>query len=376
MPVLSCPIAPTPEEQGKMPVLSCPIGPTPEEQGKMPVLSCPIGPTPEERGKMPVLSCCIGPTLEERGKMPVMSCCIGPTLEERGKMPVLSCPNQRPGKVYDWSFDTQGWILSAFFYGYPVFQIPAGFFADRVGGKLIVGVGALVSAVCTLLIPLAADLGASYVIALRFLAGLAESTILPAVTAVWSKWAPPLERSTLLGIVFSGTFFGVAVSLPLSGTICYYLGWTYSFYIIGACGVAWCLLWFGMASDTPETHRTISDVEREYIITSLHGQHDIPWRFMMKSCAVWAIVMTYWSCCWTFFTFMTLLPTYMKEVLQFGVQKSGLSSALPFLASWFSQTVVGRFADYLTESQNFSVTAVRKGCIVIGTLYSDRYDVS
>ncbi|XP_051880371.1 sialin-like [Pristis pectinata] len=279
--------------------------------------------------------------------------------------------NLKQDKVYDWSPDTQGWILSAFYYGYSVFQIASGFVADRVGGKLLVGGGVLGSAVPTLLIPLAADLGASYVIALRVLAGLVESSILPAISAVWSEWAPTLERSRLLGIVYSGMYFGIFISLPISGAICYHVGWAYSFYIIGACGVVWSLLWFWIASDRPETHRSISAAEREYIIASLRGQvspheGDIPWLSIMKSAAVWAIIISYWGCDTFHYFLTTMLPTYMEEILRFDIQQTGLSSSIPFIASWLLVIFGGELADYLIKSQNFSTLAVRKGCIVSG----------
>lgn len=78
------------------------------------------------------------------------------------------------GKKYNWNADTQGWILGSFFYGYIITQIPGGYLARQVGGKLLMGFGVLGTAVFTLFTPLVADLGVGYLIAVRALEGLGE----------------------------------------------------------------------------------------------------------------------------------------------------------------------------------------------------------
>ncbi|MEQ2169954.1 hypothetical protein GOODEAATRI_030278, partial [Goodea atripinnis] len=76
--------------------------------------------------------------------------------------------------VYNWDSATQGWILGSFFYGYILTQIPGGYLAGRFGAKWLMGFGILGTVLFTLLTPLAADLGASYFIAVRVLEGIGE----------------------------------------------------------------------------------------------------------------------------------------------------------------------------------------------------------
>ena len=85
-------------------------------------------------------------------------------------------PSLFQGKKYAWDADTQGWILGSFFYGYIITQIPGGYFARQVGGKLLLGFGILGTAVFTLFTPLAADWGVGFLIAVRALEGLGEVT--------------------------------------------------------------------------------------------------------------------------------------------------------------------------------------------------------
>ncbi|KAG2461170.1 S17A5 protein, partial [Polypterus senegalus] len=104
---------------------------------------------------------------------------------------------------FQWDSTTQGVILSSFFYGYILTQVPGGYLAGYFGGKLFLGLGVLVTAVLTLLTPLAASLGVPYLVILRALEGFGEGVTYPAMNAMWAKWAPPLERSRLM--TFSGT---------------------------------------------------------------------------------------------------------------------------------------------------------------------------
>lgn len=76
--------------------------------------------------------------------------------------------------MYNWDSATQGWILGSFFYGYILTQIPGGYLAGRCGAKWLMGFGVLGTALFTLLTPLAADLGASYLIVVRVLEGVGE----------------------------------------------------------------------------------------------------------------------------------------------------------------------------------------------------------
>ncbi|XP_017908354.1 PREDICTED: sialin isoform X2 [Capra hircus] len=285
--------------------------------------------------------------------------------------PIKVLHNQT-GKKYRWDAETQGWILGSFFYGYIITQIPGGYVASRSGGKLLLGFGIFATAIFTLFTPLAADFGVGALVALRALEGLGEGVTYPAMHAMWSSWAPPLERSKLLSISYAGAQLGTVVSLPLSGVICYYMNWTYVFYFFGIVGIIWFILWICLVSDTPETHKTITPHEKEYILSSLKNQlssqKSVPWIPMLKSLPLWAIVVAHFSYNWTFYTLLTLLPTYMKEVLRFNIQENGFLSAVPYLGCWLCMILSGQAADNLRARWNFSTLWVRRVFSLIGMI--------
>ena len=67
-----------------------------------------------------------------------------------------------------------GIILSSFFYGYIITQLPGGFLALKFGGKNLFGLGILSTTLFTLLTPLCARAGIVFLVALRILIGLCE----------------------------------------------------------------------------------------------------------------------------------------------------------------------------------------------------------
>ena len=76
-----------------------------------------------------------------------------------------------------------GWVLSAFFYGYLLTQIPGGWLATRFGGKHVYGLGIVATSVLTLLTPLAAEFSVWMLIAVRVLEGIFEVGLTVTVAA-------------------------------------------------------------------------------------------------------------------------------------------------------------------------------------------------
>lgn len=273
--------------------------------------------------------------------------------------------------VYAWDSEIQGWLLGAFFFGYLCTQIPGGYLAGHYGGTKFLGFGVLGTAALTLLTPLAAQWGPRWLFALRALEGFGEGVTFPAMMAIWARWAPPLERATLMTLSGSGANFGAFVALPLTGFICETLGWPAVFYLCGGGGCLWAVFWFALVADDPRTHRSISEEEREYIISSIGAQGtghgwNLPLLSMVTSVPLWAIIVTQMCSNWSYYTLLTSLPAYMDNILHFDLQSNGFLSALPYLGAWLLSSLAGVVADSLIERRIFSVTATRKIFTAVG----------
>ena len=84
----------------------------------------------------------------------------------------------------------QGVVLSAFFYGYILTQIPGGWLALRYGGKRVLGVGILITSLSSMLSPLAARSSIFFFVVTRILEGLGEGVTQPALYVLVEAWSP------------------------------------------------------------------------------------------------------------------------------------------------------------------------------------------
>lgn len=60
-----------------------------------------------------------------------------------------------------------------------------------------------------------------------------QGVTFPCIHAVWSRWAPPMERSRMAAIAFAGNYAGTVISMPASGLLASYFGWESLFYVFG-----------------------------------------------------------------------------------------------------------------------------------------------
>jgi ACS family sodium-dependent inorganic phosphate cotransporter len=112
---------------------------------------------------------------------------------------------QLPGMKFDWSQELQGYILSSFYIGYIITHIPGAMLAHRFGGKYVLAFGILLTAFMSLITPIITkSWGAPALMVTRFLMGLFQGPLFPAISALLSAWVPTKERARLCSLAFSG----------------------------------------------------------------------------------------------------------------------------------------------------------------------------
>ncbi|GBP50287.1 Putative inorganic phosphate cotransporter [Eumeta japonica] len=275
--------------------------------------------------------------------------------------------SQQDGE-FVWSSTLQGYILSSFFYGYVITQIPFGILSKRFGARLFLGVGMLINSVFGLLVPVAASAGYQWLILVRFIQGLGEGPIVPCSHAMLAKWIPPNERSRMGAAVYAGAQFGTVVSMPLSGLLSAYGfagGWPSIFYVFGLIGTVWSLAFLFLVHEDPEKCPSIKDHEKKYILNALWGaagssSPPIPWGKILLSMPFWAILVAHVGQNYGYETLMTELPTFMRQVLHFSIKDNGFVSALPYLCMWLFSMFISVVADWMLSSGRFNHTQVRK----------------
>ncbi|KAL6437426.1 hypothetical protein ACFW04_005133 [Cataglyphis niger] len=275
---------------------------------------------------------------------------------------------------YGWSPVEKNLVLSSFFWGYAITQVPSGYIAGIWSGQKLFSIGMLLCGVFSIVTPIvASQWGLPAVLVCRVGMGLMQACMLPCVHTLLSKWAPPSERARLGTFAYAGAQFGTVITMPISGFLAASsIGWPSIFYLFGALTILWSTVFLYYGADSPAEHRSISQKEREYIEESLRTtetkdedkneskQKRIPWKEIFTSLPMWALIITHCSQNWGYLTLLTEMPNYMTGVIK-NIEKSGLFSALPYLVMWILSFPFSWLSDYALK-KGVSRGTVRKVC--------------
>ncbi|CAF1558772.1 unnamed protein product [Rotaria sp. Silwood1] len=282
---------------------------------------------------------------------------VNPTTEKLPNNTIKIIP-----PTYHWSTKTQGYILSSFFYSYTALQIPAGFLATKFGGRILFGGSIGLCALLALFTPLCAQAGSVALIILRVFQGFSSGFIYPSLHSIWSKWAPKNDKSKLATFAFAGSYTGIFITMMFGGLIAVHWSWEWIFYLSGVIGLAWTIAWFYITTESPSTHPTISDEEATYIqenlVQAISPTYPIPWKDILTSLPVWAIIAAHFGTNWCIYLMLTELPTFITQALSFRVDTAGLLAAIPWLPLAISIYASGFLSDRLTEK--YSTLYIRK----------------
>ena len=135
-----------------------------------------------------------------------------------------------------WSETQKGIILGSFYIGYMVTQIYGGLLSDRIGAKIVLGVGLVVWSIFTLITPWAFLGGMISLIIARIGMGLGEGITFPAWHSLYARWIPFSERSRSVAITNSAIPIGTIFGLVVTPIIILNLGWQWAFYLYGGLG--------------------------------------------------------------------------------------------------------------------------------------------
>ena len=271
-----------------------------------------------------------------------------------------------------WSQTQKGFVLAAFFVGYLLFMFVAGLLANRFGGKRVLGYSVLAWSIFTLLTPPAATWSIAVLIGVRIAMGVGEAGLFPATYELFGRWVPPTERARAVAFMLSGVPVGTVIGLMGSGWLVQRYGWAMPFYVFGAIGLLWLVLWFEQVENDPVTDRRLGAEERR-LLQGERSTSDPVGRALLQRllprASVMAIVAGHVAHNWTLYVLLSWLPSYFRDVQGLSVAHSGLFSAAPWLSLFAVYNLAGAVADRMTR-RGVGVTTTRKGMYCAGLIVS------
>ncbi len=179
----------------------------------------------------------------------------------------------------------------------------------------------------------------------RFLLGMGEGGGFPAATKAVSEWFPVGERSIAMGIMNAGTAVGAVIAPPGIALVIATLNWRWVFFLSGAAGLLWALVWRRMYFPPAEQ---VTARERSAGWLRLFGYRQ-----------VWGLVIAKFlsDAAWYFYLFW--LPKYLYDVRGFDVKQVGYYAWIPYAASGVGCLCGGWFSSRLLRA-GYSLNAARK----------------
>lgn len=263
---------------------------------------------------------------------------------------------------FGWSATEKGLVMSSFFIGYLLGQIPAGWIANRWGGRLALGMALLLWSIFTAVTPLAAMVGFGALLLSRILLGLGEATTFPAIYNLYARWIPRTERSRVVALTLGGVPLGTVAGLALSGLLVAQYGWPSVFYVFGLAGIGIALLWFMTIRDRPSQHPRLTAAESQAIAQGTEPAADgvpapLPVGRLLRSSAFWALVINHFCSNWILYVLLSWMPSYFRDVQGLNLTQAGFAAAAP----WLSLFVGANLAAWVADA------AIRRG-VGLGTV--------
>jgi len=194
---------------------------------------------------------------------------------------------------------------------------------------------------------------------MRGLLGLGEAGNWPGATRTIAAWFAPAQRALGMGITNVGASIGPAVALPFVVWLQLSFGWKAAFVATGALGFLWLAAWLAIyprpaaakAAATPEQTR--------------HPR--VPWPVLLRSHAVWGIVLARFFGDPVWWLYLFWLPKYFSDVRHFSLRQIGASAWVPYVFAALGAALGGWLSGFLLD-RGWSMNRARKTAIFIGAL--------
>jgi ACS family glucarate transporter-like MFS transporter len=255
-----------------------------------------------------------------------------------------------------------GMVLSAFAWGYAIFQFPGGIIGDKLGSRRALTIIAVLWGILTLATglvpgkPLASTtVILATLIGLRFLMGVVQAPLFPvACGRTIGNWFPVSGWAFPNGLTSTGLTLGAAATAPLIAWLMETLGWRESFVLTAPLAFLIAGVWWWYTRDNPADHPRVSKKELDLINTDRPLQEQaidvkVAWKRVLKNRDILLLTASYFCMNYVFYIFFNWFFIYLVDMRGFEILEGGYFAAAPWMVGAVSASVGGFWCDRLCK---------------------------
>lgn len=269
-------------------------------------------------------------------------------------------------KEFNWSETDYAHLVMAFTAAYAIGLLIAGGIIDRIGTKLGYTISILIWSIAGMLHALARTV-TGFALA-RIGLGLGEAGNFPAGVKTVAEWFPKQERGLATGIFNSGTSVGVVMALLIVPLILNFGTWKDVFWITGALGFVWLLLWWYFY-EIPSKQKRLTGEEYNLILEGQEKEDPtssvkINWGKLFTFPQTWAYITGKALIDPIFWFFLFWLPSYFASTFSLDLKKPSLELMIIYTATTVG-SIGGGFFSSLLIKKGWPVLKARKTALLI-----------
>lgn len=237
-----------------------------------------------------------------------------------------------------------GIILSCFFMGYALMQIPGGWLADKFGSRKVIIIAILFWSLFTALSGLAWSL--TSLLLIRFLFGIGEGSYPAASTKAISDYFSLEKRTKAQTMMMSSNAIGGMLAPMICAPLLLWLGWRHTFMAIALLGVI-VVVWFVFA-----THNRTTNKDEPTSAKSEKGAY----KELLKTPFLWKVMFLFFFANIASWGLSSWMPTYLMKVQGINLATAGYVGIVPGLLMAIGMMVSGKIIDRVASKAKYFVT--------------------
>ena len=242
---------------------------------------------------------------------------------------------------------------SLFFLGYFFFQIPGALYAANKSAKKLIFWSLILWGFLAMATGMISNIGVLIVI--RFMLGVVESAVMPAMLIFLSRWFTKSERSRANTFLILGNPATLLWMSILSGYLVKSVGWRWMFIYEGLPAIIWAFFWWRLVEDAPKNAKWLNEQEKQDLEDALHLEQqaikpvkNYAEAFKSKTVILLCLQYALWSI--GVYGFVIWLPSIINAAPDSNIVKTGWLTSVPFIlaiigmlsASYFSDKTLNR----------------------------------